>query len=89
MNVAHHSVNLAAGIRVDGPWHVQNVHAYDSRSKGGCTTSKAFRRATLIPASAGSEPSSGHPEKPCHPLPFSPRRLWHEGISSFATLSKN
>ncbi len=34
LNVEHHSVNLSAGIRVDGPWHVQNVNAYDSRLKG-------------------------------------------------------
>lgn len=34
LGVAHHAVNLAAGIRVDGPWHIQNVNAYDSRLKG-------------------------------------------------------
>jgi len=31
--VTHHPVNLSAGIRVDGPWHVQNVNAYHSRLK--------------------------------------------------------
>ena len=31
LGVQHHSVNLSAGIRVDGPWHVQNVNAYVSR----------------------------------------------------------
>lgn len=30
----HHAVNLRVGIRVDGPWHVQNVNAYHSRLKG-------------------------------------------------------
>ncbi len=34
MNVWHHPVNLSAGIRVDGPRHIQNVNAYDSRLKG-------------------------------------------------------
>lgn len=34
LKVEHHPVNLSAGIRVDGPWHVQNVNAYDSRLKG-------------------------------------------------------
>ena len=31
--ITHHPVNLSAGIRVDGPWHVQNVNAYHSRLK--------------------------------------------------------
>ena len=35
LKVEHHPINLSAGIRVDGPWHVQNVNAYDSRLKGG------------------------------------------------------
>jgi len=26
-------VNLSAGIRVDGAWHIQNVNAYHSRLK--------------------------------------------------------
>ena len=33
IGVMHHPVNLSAGIRVDGPWHVQNVNAYHSRLK--------------------------------------------------------
>jgi len=33
LGVEHHAVNLSAGIRVDGPWHVQNVNAYHSRLK--------------------------------------------------------
>jgi len=34
LGVEHHAVNLSAGIRVDGAWHVQNVNAYHSRLKG-------------------------------------------------------
>ena len=34
LGVEHHAVNLAAGVRVDGAWHVQNVNAYHSRLKG-------------------------------------------------------
>ena len=34
LKVEHHPVNLSAGLRVDGPWLVQNVNAYDSRLKG-------------------------------------------------------
>jgi transposase-like protein len=34
IGVEHHAVNLSAGIRVDGAWHVQNVNAYHSRLKG-------------------------------------------------------
>jgi transposase-like protein len=33
IGVTHHAVNLSAGVRVDGPWHVQNVNAYHSRLK--------------------------------------------------------
>jgi hypothetical protein len=33
IGVTHHPVNLSAGIRVDGPWHVQNLNAYHSRLK--------------------------------------------------------
>ena len=34
LGVQHHSINVSAGIRVDGPWHVQNVNAYVSRLRG-------------------------------------------------------
>jgi len=34
IGVEHHAVNLSAGIRVDGAWHVQNVNSYHSRLKG-------------------------------------------------------
>ena len=33
LGVEHHAVNLSAGVRVIGPYHVQNVNAYDSRLK--------------------------------------------------------
>ena len=32
--IEHHAVNLSAGIRVDGPWHIQNANSYHSRLKG-------------------------------------------------------
>ena len=31
LGVEHHAVNLSAGIRVDGAWHIQNVNAFCSR----------------------------------------------------------
>lgn len=31
LGIEHHAVNLSAGIRVDGAWHIQNVNAYHSR----------------------------------------------------------
>ena len=34
LGIEHHAVNLSAGRRVDGAWHVQNVNAYHSRLKG-------------------------------------------------------
>ena len=35
LGVEHHAVNLSAGVRVNGAWHVQNVNAYHSRLKTG------------------------------------------------------
>ena len=34
LGVQHRSINVSAGIRVNGPWHVQNVNAYVSRLRG-------------------------------------------------------
>ncbi len=34
LGVEHHAVNVAAGVRVRGAWHVQNVNSYHSRLKG-------------------------------------------------------
>ena len=31
LDVEHHPVNLSAGVRVQGAWHVQNVNAFGSR----------------------------------------------------------
>ena len=33
LGVEHHAINLSAGVRVKGAWHVQNVNAYHSRLK--------------------------------------------------------
>jgi transposase-like protein len=33
LGVEHHAVNLSAGVRVNGAWHIQNVNAYHSRLK--------------------------------------------------------
>jgi hypothetical protein len=30
----HHALNQSSGVRVDGPWHIQNVNSYHSRLKG-------------------------------------------------------
>ena len=34
LGVHHEAMNLRAGERVRGPWHIQNVNAYHSRLKG-------------------------------------------------------
>jgi transposase-like protein len=34
LGVQHESVNLSAGVRVRGPWHIQNANAYHGRLKG-------------------------------------------------------
>lgn len=33
LQLAHEALNLKAGVRVRGPWHIQNVNAYHSRFK--------------------------------------------------------
>lgn len=34
LGVEHHAINVSAGIRVIGAWHVQNVNAFGSRLRG-------------------------------------------------------
>lgn len=34
IGIEHHALNFTAGIRVIGPWHIQNVNAYHARLKG-------------------------------------------------------
>ncbi len=34
MGVPHDVMNLSAGERVRGPWHIQNANAYHGRLKG-------------------------------------------------------
>ena len=34
LDVHHEAMNLSAGERVRGPWHIQNVNAYHGRLKG-------------------------------------------------------
>jgi len=34
LGVEHHAVNISAGVRVNGAWHVQNVNAFVSRLRG-------------------------------------------------------
>lgn len=34
LKVQHEALNLSAGERVGGPWHVQNANGYHSRLKG-------------------------------------------------------
>ena len=33
LELEHHALNLSKGVRVQGPWHIQNVNAYHSRLK--------------------------------------------------------
>lgn len=34
LGVEHHAINLSAGFRVKGAWHVQNINAFNSRLRG-------------------------------------------------------
>lgn len=33
LGIEHHALNASAGVRVQGPWHIQNVNAYHGRLK--------------------------------------------------------
>ena len=33
LDVEHHAIHVAAGCRMRGAWHIQNVNAFDSRLK--------------------------------------------------------
>ena len=33
IGIEHHALNFTAGVRVIGPWHIQNVNAYHARLK--------------------------------------------------------
>lgn len=57
LGVQHRSVNVSAGVRVDGPWRIQNVNVYASRFKGVATKYLAsylgwFRMLDGAPGSA-------------------------------------
>jgi transposase-like protein len=34
LGVEHHAINVSAGLRVNGAWHVQNINAFNSRLRG-------------------------------------------------------
>lgn len=38
LGVEHHAINLSAGIRVDGAWHIQNINTYHS-----CLKSRIYK----------------------------------------------
>ena len=44
LGVEHHAINLSAGIRVDGAWHIQNVMPTIAASKPGSGNSMAWLR---------------------------------------------
>ena len=70
LKVEHHPVNLSAGIRVDGPWHVQNVNAYDSRLKGGLHPFKGVSTRYLDSYLGGFRAIERTPGKTLQPAPF-------------------
>jgi hypothetical protein len=70
LKVGHHAVNLSAGIRVDGPWHVQNVNAYDSRLKGGLRHFHGVSTRTLDSYLGEFRTIERAPGKTLQPAPF-------------------
>jgi transposase-like protein len=88
LEVEHHAVNVRAGIRVDGPWHVQNVNGYHSRLKqwmgrfkGAGQSHECFSPAPLAPLAgrgSGGEGKSrqGSWKNTPSPQPSPPTSWW-------------
>ena len=47
MGLQHEPVNLSAGERVRGPWHIQNVNSYHGRLKQWMTRFKGVATSRL------------------------------------------
>lgn len=70
LGVEHHPVNLAAGIRVKGAFHVQNVNAYDSRLKGWLQRFKGVSTRYLDSYLGWFRAIERSPGKSLHPASF-------------------
>ena len=70
IGVEHHAVNLAAGIRVRGAWHVQNVNAYGSRLKGWLHHFKGVSTRYLDSYLGWFRAIERSPDKTLHPASF-------------------
>lgn len=70
LGIEHHAINLSAGIRVDGPWHVQNVNAYDSRLKGWLRHFKGVSTQYLDSYLGWFRAIERSPAKRLQPAPF-------------------
>ena len=49
LGVEHQVINVARGIRVRGPWHVQNATPLPAGCAGGCAASRAWPPSISIP----------------------------------------
>ena len=80
MDVEHQALNLTAGCRVKGPWHIQNVNAYHGRLKGWMRRFNGV--ATLyLPSHLGwfraLDRSATNPASPATLLALALGHAWH------------
>ena len=80
MDVEHQALNLTAGCRVKGPWHIQNVNAYHGRLKGWMRRFNGV--ATLyLPSYLGwfraLDRSATNPASPATLLALALGHAWH------------
>jgi len=70
LGVEHHAVNLSAGIRISGPWHIQHVNAYHSRLKGWMRRFRGVATKYLDAYLGWFRTIERSPDKCLQPAPF-------------------
>ena len=78
LKVEHHPINLSAGVRIQGPWHVQNVNAFCSRLRASTVRFKSVATKYLTNYLDGLELSIGRPASAPIPRGSSLSRSEHE-----------
>ena len=78
LKVEHHPINLSAGVRVQGAWHVQNVNAFCSRRRAWMIRFKGIATKYLTNYLDGLEFSTGRPASAPIPHGCSLWRSEHE-----------
>lgn len=68
--IEHHAVNLSAGLRVDGPRHIQNANNYHSRLKGWMRKLKGVASKYLASYLGWFRATDQHPLVVSQPVSF-------------------